>query len=98
MSREWTTKSFKSGNSVALRVPASVGMAPGEEWRLVEDGDAYRLEKVAKPKRKFDIEKVWGIGKHLDLKPIAQEGRVFEDSPRRWDDPDWPASQAKRDS
>jgi antitoxin VapB len=91
MSREWTTKSFKSGNSVALRVPSSVGIAPGEEWRLVEDGDNYRLEKVAKPKRKFNIEKVWGCALGSGLQLIKDEDRVFEERPLLWDDPEWRA-------
>ena len=95
MTREWTMKSFKSGNSVALRVPASVGMHPGEEWRLVEDGDGYRLEKMAKPKRKFNIDKVWGIGKHLNLQFIKDEDRVFEHRPLLWEDPEWVASVSK---
>ena len=97
MGREWTAKSFKSGNSVALRVPASVGIAPGEQWRLVEEGDHYRLEKIAAPKRKFNIDKVWGIGRDLNLKLIADEDRVFEHRPLVWEDPDWMAAHSKRE-
>ena len=96
MGREWTTKSFKSGNSVALRVPASVGMEPGEEWRLIEDGDSYRLEKIAKPKRKFNIDKVWGIAAGSGLQFIKDEDRVFEHRPLLWDDPEWLARLEKR--
>ncbi|HKX78962.1 MAG TPA: hypothetical protein VJM34_10630 [Novosphingobium sp.] len=91
MSREWTTKSFKSGNSVALRVPAAVGIVAGEEWRLVEDGDDYRLERIAKPKRKFNIDKVWGCGIGSGLQLIKSEDRVFEERPLLWDDPEWRA-------
>ena len=82
MAREWTAKSFKSGNSVALRVPASVGIAPGEEWRLVEDGEGYKLEKRAAPKRKFNIDKVWGSA--TDLKLIDHDDRWFEERPLNW--------------
>jgi antitoxin VapB len=39
MPREWATKTFKSGNSVALRIPKSAGIAPGEELRFVEHAD-----------------------------------------------------------
>lgn len=96
MGREWTAKSFKSGNSIALRVPAGVGMTPGEEWRLVEDGDDFRLERATKPKRKFNIEKVWGSGSGSGIQLIEPEDRVFEDSPRPWDDPDWPGWDSVR--
>jgi antitoxin VapB len=89
MGREWTIKSFKSGNSAALRVPVAAGIAPGQEWLLVEDGDGYRLERIgATAKRKFDVDKIWGIAP--DLTPIRPEDRVFEHSPRPWDDPAWP--------
>jgi antitoxin VapB len=88
MGREWTIKSFKSGNSSALRVPASVGIGPGEEWRMVEDGDGFRLQRVAKPKRKFNIDKVWGCAAGSGLQLIKDEDRVF--APRRllWDGPE----------
>jgi antitoxin VapB len=89
MGREWTTRSFKSGNSVALRVPASVGIAPGEEWRLVEDGENYRLEKVARAKRRFNIDKVWGIAAGSDLQRIEPKDRVFGHRPSLGDDPEW---------
>lgn len=79
MTREWTMKSFKSGNSTALRVPASVGIMAGEEWRLVEgtDKDSFRLERVSRPKRKFNIEKVWGSATSLRL--IDPDDRWFEE-------------------
>jgi antitoxin VapB len=97
MSREWKIKSFKSGNSVALRVPASVGMLPGESWRLVEDGEGYRLEKIDKPKRKFDIDKVWGIAAGTGLQFIKDEDRVFEHRPLLWEDPEWLAKHAGKE-
>ena len=36
MSREWTTKTFKSGNSVAFRIPKAAGIVAGEELHFVE--------------------------------------------------------------
>ncbi len=34
MTREWTTRTFKSGNSVALRLPKALGIAEGEDITL----------------------------------------------------------------
>ena len=38
------------------------------------------------PKRKFNIAKVWGIARHLDLKFIEPEDRVFEERSLLWED------------
>ncbi|WP_372732104.1 hypothetical protein [Novosphingobium sp.] len=91
MGVEHTAKSFKSGNSVAIRVPAALGVEPDREWTIEEkDGDLI-LHPKPKAKRKFNIDKVWGIGRGLGLLKIEPEDRVFEHSPRLWDDPEWRA-------
>lgn len=95
MGKEYTAKSFKSGNSVAIRMPAALGVEPEQEWSVVEkDGDLVLTPKV-KPKRKFNIDKVWGIGKDLGLEFIKDEDRVFEHRPLLWEDPEWLASLNK---
>ena len=93
MSEEYRAKVFKSGNSMALRLPKALGVTEGTEMRIVrEERSGFKIEPVDQPKRKFDVEKIWGIGKDLDLKPIADEDRVFEQRPLLLDDADWPAS------
>lgn len=73
-------KVFKSGNSVALRLPAELGLEPGVEMNLtVEDGQFYSFERVDQPKRKFNIDKVWGSATGLEL--IKPEDRLFEERP-----------------
>lgn len=39
MAREWRTKSFKSGNSVALRLPKALGYVAGEEVVIAPHSD-----------------------------------------------------------
>lgn len=96
MGNEYKAKVFKSGNSLALRLPKALGIAEGTEMRVREDAGKFSFEPVAAPKRKFNIDKVWGIGKDLDLKLIAPEDRVFEHRPLLWEDPEWLASVAQR--
>lgn len=89
MGREWPTRSFKSGNSVAVRMPAGLGVEPNKDWILVErDGDIV-LRAVDKPKAKFNIAKVAGSGK--GLRYIPPEDRMFEERSLLWDDPEWRA-------
>lgn len=85
--RHYRVKTFKSGNSLALRLPAGLGLEPGMEMDLREQDGHYSLELVDRPKRKVDIAKFWGSVP--DLVPIKPEDRVFEESKRPWDDPDW---------
>lgn len=91
MGKEYTAKSFKSGNSVAIRIPATLGIEPDREWSVEEkDGDLI-LRPKDKPKRKFNIDKVWGCAAGSGLQFIKPEDRVFEERPLLWDDPDWRA-------
>ncbi|MBW8754277.1 MAG: hypothetical protein JF595_09000, partial [Sphingomonadales bacterium] len=52
MGKEYTAKSFKSGNSVAIRMPAGLGVEPEREWTVVEENGDLVLRPKDKPKRK----------------------------------------------
>lgn len=39
MAKEWTTKTFKSGNSVALRLPKALGFVEGDDVVVVPHSD-----------------------------------------------------------
>lgn len=85
-------KTFKSGNSLALRLPASLGLEAGMEMELtVELDGGYRLNPVPAKKKKFNIEKVWGCAKGSGLQFIKPEDRIFKVRPLLWDDPEWRA-------
>jgi antitoxin VapB len=88
MSEEYKSTTFKSGNSVALRLPKGLGVPEGVEVSMVREAPmTFRVQPVDAPKRKFNIAKVAGSAK--TLKYIQPEDRVFEDRPLLWDDPDW---------
>jgi virulence-associated protein VagC len=87
--RKYRVKVFKSGNSMALRLPAELGLRPGTEMSLsVEDGELFSFEPVDRPKRKLNVAKFWGLAP--DLLPLTRQERMFDPSKRPWDDPDWP--------
>lgn len=75
--QRFKSKVFKSGNSLALRVPAGTKLSAGMEMELVvEDGQFLSYEPVEQPKRKFNIAKVAGSATNLTrLKP---EDKVFD--------------------
>ena len=79
MSKQWPTRSFKSGNSVAIRVPAAFGVEPGQDWTVEErDGELVLRVKEA-PKRKIDLTGIWGAAP--GLRHLTAEEREFEDRP-----------------
>lgn len=86
MSEEYKAKVFKSGNSLALRLPKALGLEEGAEMTLREDHGKFTFEPVHAPRRKIDISKF--AGKAPWLEPLPRED--FDDSPRAWDDPDFP--------
>ena len=71
-------KVFKSGNSLALRLPAGFGLEAGMEMELqaLPDG-RYTFRLVDAPKERLDISAFWGKAKHLKV----PERRDFEDRP-----------------
>jgi len=83
MSEEYRGKVFKSGNSVALRLPKGLGIKAGTEMILREEHGKYIAEPVPKKPKKIDISKFWG--KAPWLKPIKPEDRVFEERKLDWD-------------
>jgi antitoxin VapB len=83
--QHYKAKVFKSGNSLALRLPAGVGLKPGTEMNLrVENGDHFSFEAGEPRRRKFDIAKVWGSATGLEL--LRPEDRLFEERRLLWDE------------
>ncbi len=83
------TKIFKSGNSLAVRIPAGTDLVAGMEMELVvEHGTLLSYEPVDRPKRKFNIAKVAGSAK--GLKFVEREDRSFEPRPSSLDEQNGP--------
>jgi antitoxin VapB len=82
------TRTFKSGNSVAVRLPKSLGVESGVEMTVREERGRYIIEPAESPKRKLNVDKIWGSASGLEL--IRPEDREFEE-PRLFGDPDDPA-------
>lgn len=79
MGKEYTAKSFKSGNSVAIRIPAALRVEPDREWIVtVEDGELHFRRKPEAPKR---IDVSGFAGKAPWLKMLPPELREFEERP-----------------
>jgi antitoxin VapB len=85
MGSEHLGKTFKSGNSIALRLPKSLGFKEGDQVRLVElTPGTVRIETVPAEKRKLNVAAFWG--KAHGLKPLAPEDRVFQERRLAWPD------------
>lgn len=81
--KHYRAKVFKSGNSLALRLPAELNLKAGMEMLLQAAPDGtYSLAMADAPKRKFNIDKVWGSAKNL--KPIDEDDRWFEERELDW--------------
>jgi antitoxin VapB len=77
-----TTKTFKSGNSVAVRLPKTLGVAAGVEMIVREERGRYIIEPVQAEPKKIDLTGIYGS--IPGLKPLTREEREFEESPRDW--------------
>jgi antitoxin VapB len=78
MSETYRTKVFKSGNSVAMRLPKGLGVEEGTEMNVVrESPTSFRFEPVDAPRPKLDVDRFWGKAKGLQL----PERLDFEERP-----------------
>jgi antitoxin VapB len=76
--RVMRVKVFKSGNSLALRLPASLGLEAGMEMNLIVNPDGgYTLEHALPEKRKIDVSGFWGKAPGVRLLPRED----FEERP-----------------
>lgn len=78
MSDEYQSTTFKSGNSVALRLPKGLGVPEGTHVRMVQEAPmSFRVEPIAAPRKTIDISGF--AGKLPGFKPAPRED--FEERP-----------------
>jgi antitoxin VapB len=76
------TKTFKSGNSVAVRLPKSLGIESGVEMTVREERGRYIVEPVEQQPKKIDLTGIYGSC--AGLRPLTDEEREI-DSDLDWD-------------
>lgn len=81
MTKEYRAKVFKSGNSLALRLPKALGLEEGTEMIVREDRGEFRFGPADKPKAKIDISGFWGKAPWLKLPPRED----FEERKLDWE-------------
>ncbi|MDB5725322.1 MAG: hypothetical protein JWQ16_2076 [Novosphingobium sp.] len=79
MTKEYRAKIFKSGNSLALRLPKALGLQEGSEMVLREMQKGFIVEPAEQPRRKIDVSGF--AGKAPWLKPLPPELREFDERP-----------------
>jgi antitoxin VapB len=79
MAKDYRAKVFKSGNSLALRLPKELGLKEGSTMVLREEHHGYRFEPEDAPKKKLDVDKFWGKAKGMIHVP--EQRRDFDERP-----------------
>ncbi len=80
MTQEIRSTTFKSGNSVALRLPKALGIKEGIEMKVREEQGRYVIEPVEAERKKIDLSFLDGR-KSLGLKLLSSEEREIDPSP-----------------
>lgn len=86
MGKEYKAKVFKSGNSLALRLPKELGIEEGSTMVLREEHGEYRFVAQPAARTRLDVDKFWGKAKDLrvperrdfDERPSTVAGRAAE--------------------
>jgi antitoxin VapB len=83
MSEEYRAKVFKSGNSLALRLPKALGLEEGAEMVLREERGRYIVEPVSVEEKTIDLTGIWGS--IPGLKQLTPEERIMEPRELDWE-------------
>lgn len=78
------TRTFKSGNSVAVRLPKSLGVDAGVEMTVREERGRYIVEPVTEERgtgKKIDLTGIFGS---MAPGTIRRDADLYEDIPREW--------------
>lgn len=70
MTKEVRSRTFKSGNSVALRLPKALGIEEGVEMTVREEQGRYVVEPVGTGHRRIDLDRIYGSCP--GLKPVRR--------------------------
>lgn len=81
MGKEYRAKVFKSGNSVALRLPKELGLKDGDVMVLREEQGHFEFEPAPAKPGKIDVSGFWGKAPWLTVPPRED----FDDPPRVWE-------------
>ena len=81
MGDEYKAKVFKSGNSMALRLPKALGLKEGTEMVLREMQHGYKFEPAPDAGKKIDLTGIYGAIPGLsratfDHKELDWEGKA----------------------
>ncbi|HEX8366042.1 MAG TPA: AbrB/MazE/SpoVT family DNA-binding domain-containing protein [Allosphingosinicella sp.] len=77
------TRTFKSGNSVAVRLPKELGVEPGVEMTVREERGRYIFERVDPKPHRIDLTGIYGAG--AGLKPLEPSERIIESRELDWE-------------
>jgi antitoxin VapB len=79
MGREFRAKVFRSGNSVALRLPKELGLKDGETMILREERSRFVFEPEPPVERKIDLTGIYGAIPGLTRQPFDHQQRAWSD-------------------
>ncbi len=79
MATEYRAKIFKSGNSLALRLPKALGLKEGSTMILREDHSEFVFRRADEPRKKIDVSSFWGKAAGMVHVPSPKED--FEPRP-----------------
>lgn len=76
------TKAFKSGNSVAVRLPKALGVEAGTELVVRDEDGRLVIERAEPPRKLIDLTGIYGSVP--GFKQYTREEREFDESARDW--------------